>query len=115
MIKLWNYTKTPMRGVSAFEIAIDDLIVYRGELGKEACGQTVLFTDDVKLIRHAKPSVQYCGRQEQSVLLINERQVMEGTGVHLRAPMRRGVGAYQGNDDTDVSNRPQTAVASRSR
>ena len=66
---------TPKRGVSAFEIAVDGLQVYRGQLARSAVGQPVIFTDDAKVVAREAGRVLYSGRQEQSVLLINERQV----------------------------------------
>ncbi len=112
MIKIWNYTKTPERGVSAFQIAVDDLIVYRGQLAKKACGQPVLFTKDADMVRREKRQIVYAGREEQSVLLINERQVMGG-GDKLRAPVPRGVGAWHGTGVPDPGARPTTSASRR--
>lgn len=56
VVKLWNYSKTPNRGVKEFGILIDDLIVYNGILDKRNYKsvknqyRTVVFTDDANVI-----------------------------------------------------------------
>ena len=114
MVKIWNYTKTPERGVSSFQLSVDDLIVYRGQLMKGAGGQSVIFTKNQDIIRRESSSVVYSGREEQSVLLINERQVMGG-GEKLRAPVQRGVGAWHGTIVPDPGARPTTSATRRVR
>lgn len=32
MMKFWNYSKTPSRGVKEVEIYLDDVLIYRGAL-----------------------------------------------------------------------------------
>ena len=58
-----------------------------------ACGEkNVLFTNNDKIVEEERNNLLYCGRREQNVLCINERQVMEGGSV-MQETMR-GVGAY---------------------
>ena len=86
--------------------------MYRGQLAKHARGQPVLFTKDADTVRREKGKIVYAGREEQSVLFINERQVMGG-GDSLRAPVPRGVGAWHGTGVPDPGARPTTSASRR--
>ncbi|KAK3907893.1 Katanin-interacting protein [Frankliniella fusca] len=56
MVKLWNYAKTPSRGVKEFGILVDELLVYNGVLdcvdGKRGSipYRSVIFSDDQSLL-----------------------------------------------------------------
>ena len=115
-IKIFNYSKTPSRGVSSFDIAVDDCHVYSGTLEPSTSlslcqnGQSVLFTNDLQVCHREEKTVNYCGTKEQEVLLIDERQVMGG---NLTGKSQRGVGAWQGDVVPDPSQRPMTAASTR--
>jgi len=84
MIKMWNYAKTPHRGVEEFELYMDDLLVFKGILrtappaapgAPPKFGQTILFSYEDKFITKEKDAV-YSTQSEQHVQFINDKQVM---------------------------------------
>ncbi len=85
-IRLWNYSKTPARGVNEFEILVDDKQIYRGFAriapDRSHAGfnndfsTTVLFTKDSKIVDQFKHTVNYDTNKQQSVNLYNEKKLM---------------------------------------
>ncbi|XP_076331962.1 katanin-interacting protein-like isoform X2 [Tachypleus tridentatus] len=63
MIKLWNYSKTPNRGVREFGLLVDDLLVYNGVLAQVRQGagnmtyHTILFTTDKDIVNRERHTV----------------------------------------------------------
>lgn len=84
-IKVWNYSKTPSRGVQAMQVLMDDVIIYDGVLraapsaGSRAArggfAQSLLFCAHPDLLEREAANV-HRDLAEQDVLLVDERRFM---------------------------------------
>ncbi|XP_069695686.1 katanin-interacting protein-like [Periplaneta americana] len=94
MIKLWNYGKTPSRGVKEFGILVDDLLVYNGVLDKVSSVpktsvkvpyRTVLFTTDKELLRRERSTQVRNSSYGHDVKLLNDHKRVTSGGSCLSA------------------------------
>ena len=115
LLRVLNYSKTCARGARDFELLVDDMLVYQGELraaaadGAGAAWQSVLFTDARELLQQEAPRVHHAKGEHDHVLLINSGQVVSRAAPSPTAPPR-AQGHAKGAADAP---RPSTAVPTR--
>jgi hypothetical protein len=125
-IKLWNYSKTPSRGVKDLEIFVDDVLCYRGalyaspswdNLTKKESGCHPLFDNDDGVIDWGTQEEPDLG---QSILFTNDPVILDrehtrvpqsvsdiaffDSGEVVKETLRSRTGSHSG------SSRPMTAV-----
>ncbi|XP_015753722.1 PREDICTED: uncharacterized protein KIAA0556-like [Acropora digitifera] len=113
MVKVWNYSKTPMRGVQQFGLLVDDLLVYHGILPQVPSvtrgilpnldipipHHTVLFTDQEQIALAERKNVLSNKGGEQDIQLTNDKRVVS----HYNEPKSTGKAV-------DPALRPKTSV-----
>ncbi|XP_066027001.1 katanin-interacting protein-like [Pocillopora verrucosa] len=113
MVQVWNYSKTPIRGVQQFGLLVDDLLVYHGILPQVPAvtkgilpnidmptpHHTILFTDQEQIALAERKNVLSNKGGEQDVQLTNDKRIVS----HYSDPKSAGKVA-------DPALRPMTSV-----
>lgn len=108
-IKIWNYSKTPSRGVEEFELFADDILFYKGFLRKApgagfntaSFSQSIIFSNDKQFIAKEYNGVYSRRGQDNEVGLWNDGQPLH--------PMHRNIDP-QKKQNQNISVRPKTMM-----
>jgi hypothetical protein len=98
-IKLWNYSKTPARGVQSIQVLMDDVIIYDGVLraapssrsssSPPSFAQSLLFCSHPTLLASESVHV-YRDVAPQDVLLVDERRFVNQPSAMAAPPVPHG-------------------------
>jgi hypothetical protein len=95
MIKIWNYSKTTVRGVEELEIFADDVLIYKGFLRKayeqntsdKDFAQSILFTNEPSVVKREKDFIYSRYGSEQEVHFFNDSKLLISKKVAPSRPM----------------------------
>ncbi|XP_046483730.1 protein KATNIP homolog isoform X2 [Neodiprion pinetum] len=96
-IKMWNYKKTPQRGVKEFAILVDDLLVYNGVLHSHIPYGTVLFSGNKDDASENHSLIQSAQIGQDTKLLNLERRATSGGDCYADPLLRPHTSLMQAN------------------
>lgn len=113
-VNIFNYGKTPKRGVRDFSLFIDGLIVYRGYAERSdrvKNGHSILFCGEESVLEAVGggKNLTYCGVDTQDVECIDEGVV------RIKSRFKDGpvIDPCAEGVKSDLSRRPRTSVSRR--